>query len=409
MLLYYNNDNTNEVREMNIEFSRRMQSVKASAIREILKATSNPDIISFAGGNPAAEAFPVDAIKEISQELFEEDPIGLLQYGITEGDKGFLEAASRFFNRNEQVTKPGDKIIVATGSQQIMDFAGKCLCNEGDYVVCEEPSFLGALNAFKASGALLRGVPFKDQQIDLEKLEEALSAQPTPKFMYLIPNYQNPMGTTMSLETRKKVLALAKKYGVLILEDNPYGDLRFAGDAIPSIKSLDDEGYIIYAASLSKIIAPGMRVACAIANEQIIEKFVVAKQSSDVHTNLWAQKVMARYLDDFDMDIHLERLQAIYRQKCELMLSEMDKHFAKSVTYTRPQGGMFIWVTLPDHVDVNAFVKEALSKNVAIVPGAAFMTDDTKECHAFRMNFSTPTNQKIVDGVKILGDMTQAL
>lgn len=391
---------------MKYEFTKRMSNVKASAIREILKATADPDMISFAGGNPAANAFPTDAIEKISADILKNDPISVLQYGITEGDKGLIEAATKFFNRHEKVFGLGDKMLITSGSQQIMEFAAKCLCNEGDVVVCENPSFLGALNAFKSLGAILRGVEYKEGQLDLEALEKALQAQPKPKFIYLIPNFQNPTGMTMSFEVRQQVLALAKQYEVLILEDNPYGDLRFEGTAIPSIKSLDQDGFVIYAASLSKIIAPGMRIACCIGPTEIVNKFTVAKQASDVHSNLWAQKVMARYLTEYDMDEHIAVIQKIYKDKCNLMLQEMEKHFHKDVHYTKPTGGMFIWVTLPKHVNMQEFVKKALAQNVAVVPGHAFLDDDNKECHSFRMNFSTPTNEKIIEGIRLLGELT---
>ena len=394
---------------MKYEFTNRMSNVKASAIREILKATSDPKMISFAGGNPAAEAFPTKEIEKISADILKNDPISVLQYGITEGDKGLIEAATAFFNRKETAFKDGDKMLITSGSQQIMEFAAKCLCNEGDVVVCENPSFLGALNAFKSLGATLRGIEYKGDQLDLNDLEKALSTNPKPKFMYLIPNFQNPSGLTMSLEVRKQVLALAKKYEVLILEDNPYGDLRFEGEDIPSIKSLDEDGLVIYAASLSKIIAPGMRVACCIGPEEVVNKFTVAKQASDVHSNLWAQKVMARYLTEYDMDQHIQNIRKIYKNKCYLMLDEMKKHFHPDVQYTTPTGGMFIWVTLPEQIDMQTFVKEALKQNVAVVPGNAFLDDDTKPCNSFRMNFSTPTDEKIIQGVKILGDLTYHL
>lgn len=391
---------------MKYEFTNRMANVKASAIREILKATANPEIISFAGGNPAAEAFPVKEIQSISQDVLKNEPIRVLQYGITEGDNDLIEAAIQFFNRKEIAFKTGDQMIITSGSQQIMEFAAKCLCNEGDVVICENPSFLGALNAFKSLGAELRGIEYKNGQLDLEDLEKALNENPKPKFMYLIPNFQNPTGLTMSLEMRQKILGLAKKYEVLILEDNPYGDLRFEGDDIPSIKSLDEDGLVIYAASLSKIIAPGMRVACCMGPQEVVSKFTVAKQASDVHSNLWAQRVMARYLKDYDMDEHIHTIREIYKKKCYLMLDEMKKYFHPDVQYTVPTGGMFIWVTLPKNIDMQLFVKEALKQNVAVVPGNAFLDDDTKECHSFRMNFSTPTDEKIKQGVKILGNLT---
>lgn len=391
---------------MEYQFAKRMSNVKASAIREILKATSDPKMISFAGGNPSAEAFPVKEIEKISADILTNEPISVLQYGITEGDQELIQAATHFFNRHEQVMKADDQMMITSGSQQIMEFVAKILCNEGDVVICENPSFLGALNAFKSLGAVLRGVEYKNGQLDLESLKQALQMEPKPKFMYLIPNFQNPTGMTMSLEVRKEILKLAKDNGVLILEDNPYGDLRFEGEAIPSVKSLDEDGLVIYAASLSKIIAPGMRVACCIAPKAIIQKMTVAKQASDVHSNLWAQKVMARYLQNYDMDAHIERIRMIYKQKCHLMLDEMKKHFHPDVQYTIPTGGMFIWVTLPESVDMLTFVKKALEKNVAVVPGNAFLNDDTKECHSFRMNYSTPTNEKIKEGVKVLGEIT---
>ena len=394
---------------MEYTFSRRMSTIKASAIREILKATADPNMISFAGGNPAAQAFPVEALSKISAEILKNEPISVLQYGITEGYPKLIEQATKFFNTHETAVTDNDKVIITSGSQQIMDFAGKCLCNEGDIVVSENPSFLGALNAFKSNAAIVKGVGYKDGQLDIEELEVLLSADKKPRFIYLIPNFQNPTGITMSLETRKKVLELAKKYQVLILEDNPYGDLRFEGERIPSIKSLDKDGLVIYAASLSKIIAPGMRVACCIAPAQIIEKFVVAKQAGDVHSNMWAQRVMAEFLEKYDMEKHLEALQDIYRHKCTLMLDEMKKNFHPSLKYTIPTGGMFIWVTLPDNLDMKEFVQEALKQNVAVVPGNAFLVDDSQPCQCFRMNFSTPRDEQIVEGVSILGKLSYSM
>lgn len=391
---------------MEYKFSNRMSNVQASAVREILKAASDPEVISFGGGNPAKEAFPVEAIKRISNELFVEDPISMLQYGITEGYGPLRESAKAFFNRDDQVSKEYDDIIITTGSQQIMDLLAKCVCNEGDVVISEDPSFLGALNSFRSNGATLVGVPVEEDGMNMEALEKAMQMKPTPKFLYVIPNFQNPMGTTMSLEKRKKTYELAKKYGVLILEDNPYGDLRFAGEMVAPIKSFDEDGIVVYAASLSKIIAPGMRVAVAIGHKTLLQKMTVAKQVADVHSNVWAQRVMDRFLRETDMNEHLTRLQAIYRDQATLMLKEMDEHFHPSVKYTRPEGGMFIWVTFPDGVDVNDFVQDAIKQKVAVVPGAAFLCDDKAPCQSIRMNFSTPTKENIIKGVRILGELT---
>lgn len=394
---------------MEFTFSNRIAGVQASAIREILKMMNDPEMISFGGGNPSSESFPIEELKRISNQIFEENPYSILEYGISEGDIALKEEALHFFERKEKICKDYDEVMMTSGSQQIMDFLAKCLCNEGDVIVCENPSFLGALNAFKSNGAKLAGCTLENDGISLTELEATLQMQPKPKFIYLIPNFQNPTGITMSLTKRKAVYALAKQYQVPILEDNPYGDLRFVNEDIPSIKSLDDEGLVIYAASLSKIIAPGMRVALLVAHKDLMKKIVVAKQTNDVHTNAWAQKVMALFLKQTDMDVHLQKIKAIYDQKCNLMLSEMEKSFADNVTWTKPEGGMFIWVTLPEYVDMQAFVKKAIEKKVAVVPGNAFFVDDTKLCHAFRMNFSMPSNENISKGVKILGDLTKEM
>ncbi len=300
---------------MNFKFSKRISGVKASAIREILKMMNDPEIISFGGGNPASETFPITKLKEISDDIFSNQANTILEYGITEGDIDFKKAALKFLSRHETVLKDYDEVMVTSGSQQIMDFMSKCLCDEGDIVICENPSFLGALNAFKSNGAKLVGIDMEDDGIDLVKLEEALQMPQKPKFIYLIPNFQNPTGITTSLKKRQAIYALAKKYQVMILEDNPYGDLRFRNDPIPSIKSLDDEGLVVYAASLSKIIAPGMRVAIMIGHRDLLAKCTVAKQTNDVHTNAWAQRVMARFLNEVDMDEHLNKLQAVYSRK----------------------------------------------------------------------------------------------
>ena len=390
---------------MKFEFSNRISGVKASAVREILKLMNDPEIISFGGGNPASETFPVSKLKEISDDIFDKQPNSILEYGITEGNQSFKDAAIKFLSRNEKIVNDYDEVMVTSGSQQIMDFVTKCLCNEDDLVVCENPSFLGALNSFKSNGAKLVGIEMEDDGINLEKLEAVLSSEKKPKLIYLIPNFQNPTGITTSLAKRKAIYDLAKKYQVAILEDNPYGDLRFKNEAIPSIKSLDDEGLVIYAASFSKIISPGMRVAIMVGHKDLLAKCTIAKQTSDVHTNAWAQSVMARFLQEADMDARLKQLQAVYDRKCHVMLDEIEKHFSKDCKWTKPDGGMFIWVTLPERIDMLEFVQKAIERKVAVVPGNAFYDDDSKPCQSFRMNFSMPSDEDIVKGVAILGEL----
>lgn len=392
---------------MEFEFSNRIKNVKASAIREILKMMNNPDIISFGGGNPASDAFPIDVIKEVSNDILNTNPQAVLQYGISEGDINLKERLLKFFSYNENIYNKYDDLLVTSGSQQIMDFMAKCLCNEGDFVICEDPSFLGALNAFRSYGVKLIGVGLEEDGMNLEELEIAMQVNPKPKFLYIIPNFQNPSGITTSLEKRKAIYQLAKKYQIVILEDNPYGALRFDQSIIPSIKSMDDEGLVVYAASLSKIIAPGMRVALMVGHHDIIAKAIISKQITDVHTNAWAQKVMADFFVSVDVEKHLLKLSTLYKSKCDLMMEEMEKEFDQAVKWIKPSGGMFIWVTLPKNVNMLEFVEKAIENNVAVVPGNAFYSDETKECNSFRMNFSSPSDENIIKGVKILGQLTK--
>ncbi|MDD3028286.1 MAG: PLP-dependent aminotransferase family protein [Erysipelotrichaceae bacterium] len=392
---------------MDNKFSYRINNAKASAIREILKLMNDPEMISFGGGNPASESFPIAKLADISNKLMREEPLRVLEYGITEGDPKLKEELRKFMNRNFVNVHESDSMMITSGSQQIMDLLGRALINDGDVVISENPSFLGALNAFKVNGATIKGITMEDDGLNLAELEEALKTIKNVKLIYLIPNFQNPSGITTSLEKRKAILELAIKYDVLILEDNPYGEIRFANEHLPSIKSMDTTDHVVYAASLSKIVAPGMRIAAMVGSPELLLKCVVAKQSSDVHTNAWAQAMMAEFLRETDMDAHLKTICEIYREKANLMLDKMAETFAPDVKWTQIEGGMFIWVTLPKRLDMQDFVKAALKHKVAVVPGNAFLDDDTKPCNSFRMNFSKPTKEQIIQGVAILGALTK--
>ena len=394
---------------MNYHFSDKILPLKASAIREILKFTADPTVISFAAGNPAPEAFPVETVRALSQELLDENPILALQYSISEGYPPLRDWLKADLQARGLFDPVRDELIIVSGAQQGVELSCKVLCNEGDVVISEAPSFIGSLNAFRSFNVRLEGVPMQDDGIDIDALETALAANPEARFMYLIPNFQNPTGITMSLEKRKAVYALAKRFGVLILEDNPYGDLRFAGEHIPSIKTLDEDGQVIYCGSFSKILAPGLRVGYVSAPKEVVSKIIVAKQVSDVHTNIWAQALCERFLATQDMPAHYERLRAIYRHKCGLMLDQLDERLNPRITYTRPQGGLFLWATLPDGVDMIDFCRKAVERKVAIVPGSAFMMKESDATQSFRLNFSTPTDEQIVEGVKILGALSNEL
>lgn len=394
---------------MSFEFSKKVSGLQASAIREILKFTSDPEVISFAAGNPAPEAFPVKDIDRISREIFNSDPILALQYSITEGYTPLRNTLKARLEKDDCFCGEKDELIITSGAQQANELAAKVLCDEGDTIVCEAPSFIGSLNAFKSYNVDLVGVELLQDGINLEKLEEVLKAKKV-KLIYLIPNFQNPTGLTMSYEKRVEVLKLAEKYDTVILEDNPYGDLRFDGEDIPSIKSMDKSGRVIYSGTFSKVLAPGIRVGYTSAPKEIVSKMIVCKQVSDVHTNIWAQVLADRFLNECDMDKHLSSLREIYRHKCSLMLSQIEKNFSSKLSFTRPQGGLFIWCTLPEDCDMMTFCKRAVEEyKVAVVPGTAFLVRETEKTSSFRLNFSTPTDEEIVLGCEKIGRLSKEM
>ncbi len=303
---------------MEYQFSERVKSLKPSAIREILKNSSDPSVIPLSAGNPAPDAFPYEAVQKISQELLQNTPIDALQYGVTEGYTPLRQHLLSYMEQKHHVGTQNNDILITSGAQQVMDLLTKTLLNEGDTVLCEAPSFIGSLNTFRSYRAKLVGIPMEEDGIDTQKLEEALNREKNVKYLYTIPNFQNPSGITMSLEKRKKVYELCREHNVIILEDNPYGDLRFAGEDVPSIKSFDTEGVVVYVGSFSKVISPGMRVGYAIGPKEVLQKMVVCKQGEDVHSNMWAQIVCHRIMTEYDYEAHLENLRAIYRRKSSI-------------------------------------------------------------------------------------------
>lgn len=384
------------------EFSNKVMGVQPSAIREILKFTADPTVISFAAGNPAPEAFPTDIIAKLSADIFAEEPINALQYSITEGYPKLRDWLKDDLTK-QGMFKDGDNVIITSGAQQAIETVAKIFCNEGDVIICEDPAFIGSLNAFRSYGVKLAGIPMDDDGMIMDDLEAALKANPTAKFIYTIPNFQNPTGKTTTLERRKQMLELAKKYGVYIVEDNPYGALRFAGEDVENIKSLDDSKRVLYCGSFSKVLAPGLRVGYLLGDSEILAKATVGLQTSTVHTNIWAQMLTYRFLTTVDFNEHLAKLRNIYRNKCKLMLDGLRSQLPDFVELTNPEGGLFIWGTLPEKYDMNAFCKEVVQRKVALVPGNAFTADENAVSHSFRMNFSTPTDEQIVKGVEILG------
>lgn len=395
---------------MDYIFSDKVSSLQPSVIREILKFTSDPEVISLAAGNPAPEAFPVKEIAGITAKLLADNPINALQYSVTEGYTPLRERLKERMKKADCFNEAQDELIITSGAQQANELACKVLLNEGDTLFCEAPSFIGSLNAFKSYNVNLVGIPMEEDGMKLEALEDALKTAEKPKLIYIIPNFQNPTGLCTSLEKRKAVYELAKKYGVMILEDNPYGDIRFAGENIPSIKTMDKDGIVIYSRTFSKTLAPGLRVGYVSAPKPVIQKMVVCKQVSDVHTNIMAQMICDEYLKNYDMDAHLEEIRAVYRHKCGLMLDEIDRNFSKKITVTRPEGGLFIWATLPEGSDMMGFCNTAVQKyKVAVVPGTAFLIHESEKTSSFRLNFSTPTDEQLVKGCEILGKLSKEM
>lgn len=395
---------------MTYKFSDKVSGLQASAIREILKFTADPEVISFAAGNPAPEAFPTEDIARISADIFQKDPVLALQYSISEGYTPLRELLKKQLEQEHCFDPQKDDLIITSGAQQANELSCKVLCNEGDTLICESPSFIGSLNAFRSYNVSLKGIEMKKGGMKTDVLEDVLKSSSGQKLIYVIPNFQNPTGDTMSAEKRKAVYELACKYDAVILEDNPYGKLRFAGEEVESIKSLDTQGRVLYSGTFSKILAPGLRVGYIAGPREIIQKIIVCKQVSDVHTNIWAQLLCYRFMTECDMEKHYAGLREIYRKKCSLMLDNMDKYFSAKVTYTKPEGGLFIWATLPDGSDMMDFCTKAVRDyKIAVVPGTAFMINESEKTNSFRLNFSTPTDEQIVRGVKILGDMTKEI
>lgn len=388
---------------MDYVFSNRFAALQPSIIREILKASSGQNVIPFSAGNPAVETFPAQAIRSFTQTILEENSVAALQYGITEGYEPLRQVLKKQLRESHNAGQESDELIIVSGAQQGIELACKVLCNEGDAIICESPSFIGSLNSFRSAGARLVGVPMEPDGLNIEQLEHALKTEKNVKLLYLIPSFQNPTGITTSLEKRKAIYELARKYGVLILEDNPYGELRFKGEDIPTIKSLDDEGLVIYVGSFSKILSPGLRLGFVLAPSEVVQKMVVAKQGEDVHTAMLPQLLAYKFMTEYDYEGHIKLIREVYRRKSELMINSLDQYMDSSITYTHPDGGLFLWCDLPADRPMLEYCKQAAAKGVAVVPGTAFLIDTQEPCNSFRLNYSTPSDEQIVEGIKILG------
>lgn len=389
---------------MDFTVSERMSTLKGSAIREMFKAMADPAMISLAGGNPAAELFPNEILAEIASDILKNNPVGALQYGISEGNVALREKIIEFVKERENIEITLDEITIVSGGQQAIELTSKILLNEGDSVIVEAPSFVGGLNAFRSYGANLVGVEVEHDGMNIEKLKEAIKNTPNVKLIYTIPNFQNPSGVTMSIEKRKALYEIARDNGIFIIEDNPYGELTFDGVKLPTIKSMDEAGVVLYSGSFSKILAPGLRLGYLIAPKNFTEKVVLGKQVSDVHTPCLPQLLALEFMNRYDIVELIGKMRDLYKEKCSIMIDAMKKYLPKEITYTVPGGGLFVWCNAPG-IDTLKLSRECTEKKVLIVPGNNFATDQSIENSGFRLNFSTMPNDKIVEGVKRLGEV----
>lgn len=389
-------------------YAQRTQRMKGSAIRELLKVTEMPDVISFGGGMPAPDVFPIDEFREACDKVLRDQGRQALQYGPTDGYLPLREMIAAYSARFGIEVK-AENILITSGSQQALDLIGKIFINGGDRILAECPTYLGALQAWNAYGAEYVTVQSDKDGMDVSGLESAMRSG--PKFIYSLPNFQNPTGVTYSLERRQRLVELADRYGVPIIEDDPYGQLRFEGESLPSIVHLDNKiranngsysGNVIYLSTFSKTLSPGIRLAWVIAPTEVIHKMVMAKQGTDLQTPTFTQIIAYEVARNGFLDKHVKVIQNVYRERRDIMLEELAKNMPAGVEWTHPQGGLFLWVTLPEYMDTNVILKDAIAEKVAFVPGESFYPNGGGK-NTMRLNFSNAKPEKIREGMQRLG------
>jgi 2-aminoadipate transaminase len=387
-------------------FSVSSQQMKKSAIREILKLTQKPEMISFAGGLPSPDSFPIDDIKKITCEVLEQDGPAALQYGTTDGDNK-LRSLLAERHKKDGLSLALNNIVITTGSQQALDLAGKIFINPGDVVICGLPSYLGGLNAFTVYGARLKGIPLDDHGMRPDLLEKAVIKLKEEgsiiKFLYVIPDFQNPTGVTMPRSRRLEIIRMAERYDFLIVEDSPYRDVRFEGTSQPLMSSLDTAGRVITLNTFSKILAPGFRLAWVIGHPDLIDKIITAKQSADLCSPAFTQKITARYMEKGLLDLNLKKTVALYRERRDHMLRCFREFMPEGVKWTEPEGGLFLFVTLPPSMDAAKLLERAIKKNVAFVCGSVFYCNNEGQ-NTMRLNFSYAGPEDTCKGVSRLAD-----
>jgi len=386
------------------EFSQAARRVKSSAIRDLLKLTQLPDVISFAGGLPAPELFPAEEIREASDYVLKHEAQFALQYSTTEGYRLLRRFLAKRMTQKGMVVDE-DEVLITGGSQQGLDLLGRLFLEEGDWIVVAQPTYVGAIQAFSAYGVKFHTIPLDEEGIKVELVEEAIKRN-KPRFIYVIPTFQNPGGVTLSLERRKRLVELARRYQVPIVEDDPYSELRYEGEDLPSLKALGGE-VVILLGTFSKIVSPGMRLAWVAGQQEVIEKLIRLKQGADLHTNTFTQYVLYQFLKGGGLDKHIKALRQEYGQRRRVMLESLRANFPPQVRWTSPQGGLFLWVELPSGVDAQALLPAVVKEKVAYVPGTAFYPNGGGE-NTLRLNFSNASPQLIKEGMKRLAKVFAA-
>lgn len=384
-------------------YSDRMAGVSGSAVREILKLTQQPDMISFGGGLPSADSFPMDDLKDIINGITENMTASVLQYGETEGYRPLREEIAKFMGTKGVDVKMED-VLITSGSQQGLDLVAKAFLSKGDKVVVESPTYLAALQAFRMYEADFIEAPVDEDGIIPEELDRILATEDKVKLVYMIPCFQNPSGRTVPTARRQAIMEVIQKHDVVLIEDAPYEDLKYTDEVYPCMKSMDTTGQVLYFGSFSKTVAPGFRVGYSIASEPILSKMIIGKQSCDLHVSIFSQMVMAEYLKRGLMPDHLKAINAEYAKKRDLMLQVLEENMPEGVKWTHPEGGLFLWVELPEHMNTNDLFMKAIEKKVAYVAGDSFFAKGEPK-NAMRMNFSNATPEKIIAGVKALADV----
>ena len=390
-----------------IKFASRMNQLKASAIRELLALTAKPEIISFAGGLPAPELFPVEQMAKAAQAVMEENGQAALQYSSTEGYLPLRQQIVERMAAKNNIHTTVDNIIVTSGSQQGLDFSGRIFLDKDDVVLIESPSYLGALNAFKANEPRFIEVPTDEGGMIMEELEKILEKEDKVKMIYVIPDFQNPSSRTWSLERRQKFMEIINKYEIPVIEDNPYGELRFEGEAQPALKSLDTKGLVVFLGTFSKILAPGYRLGWICAEGEILDKYNFIAQAASLQASTIGQMETSKFIEMFDLDAHVAKIIDVYGKRRDLMYNTMLEEFPAEVKFAKPTGGLFLWVELPEYMNAAELAKECLKENVAYVPGEGFYPDGQVK-NTFRMNYSCMPEDKIVEGIKRLAKVIKA-